>query len=340
VFVSVDYVHDNQYVPGEYAALEVSTDGGTNWTELTVLVPVAAAPSSAFQNLLFDAAAYAGLSDVRFSLYYTDYGGWGQGLIIDNFSVTTPDASNVQISTNTGVSEDQVQILGTGISDAFDTVSNDIMLSIDDSDNSNYACTTVSVSRDGTSGQPFNGSVAPALVMDKTFTIVPGTVNNTGTTTLSFYVTEAELTGWETATGDTRANLNIAQEDGGFLEIVASTITPFGSNYKVSGNFTSGIRGTYYFGNTALLSTSNFNFEDFSLYPNPVSNQLSISFTTSKDVNVGLYDIRGRKVSSNLFKSSGSTFNTTLDMTSVSAGIYVIKIVSGENTMIRKIIVK
>ena len=340
VFVSVDYVHDNQYVPGEYAALEVSTDGGTNWTELTVLSPVDAAPSSAFQNLLFDATAYAGVSDVRFSLYYTDDGGWGQGLIIDNFSVTTPDASNVQTMTNTGVSEDQVQILGTGISDAFDTVSNDIMLSIDASDNANYACTTVSVSRDGTSGQPFNGSVAPALVMDKTFTIAPGTVNNTGTTTLSFYVTEAELTGWETATGDTRANLNIAQEDGGSLEVVASTITPFGSNYKVSGNFTSGIRGTYYFGNTALLSTSIFNFEDFSLYPNPVSDQLNISFTTSKDVNVGLYDIRGRKVSSNLFKSSGSTFNTTLDMTSVSAGIYVIKIVSGENTMIRKIIVK
>ncbi len=57
-------------------------------------------------------------------------------------------------------------------------------------------------------------------------------------------------------------------------------------------------------------------------------------------MNVGLYDIRGRKVSSKFFKSSGSAFNRTLDMTSVSAGIYVIKIQSGENTMIRKIIVK
>ena len=342
VSVSLSYVHDNQYVAAEYAALEASTDGGATWTEIDRLAPDTASGNSVllFQTANIDASAYAGQSNVLFSVFYNDGAGWGQGLIFDDFSVTTPDASAVQTAMNVGVSEDQFQILGTGVSDAFDIASNDIILSVSDTDNANYGCSTASVSRDGTSGQPFNGSVAPALVMDKTYTIVPGTANDTGVTTLSFYVTDAELAGWETATGDTRNNLNIGQQDGGALEIVVATITPFGSNFKVSGNFTTGIRGTYYFGNTALLSTDNFTFQDFALYPNPVSDQLNISFTTSNDVSLSLYDIRGREVSSNVFKSTGSKFNTTLDMAIVSAGIYVIKIESGENTLFRKLIVK
>ena len=339
--LTFDYVHDNQYVAAEFAAVDVSVDNGATWTQLELINPVDAAPSSPFIAASVDASAYtgAGMTNVRFSFYYTDGNDWGQGLILDNFVVSAPQSREVQTAVNDGTTSDQILLTPNGAGTAFDTVSSNIILDVDVTNASDFGCTTASVSRSGISAQSYNGSIAPALVTDKTFTITPSILVATGTSSISFYFTEAELTGWESATGDSRANLQIGKDNGASLETVSATITAFGSDWKVTGNFTSGLNGTYYFGNMAFLSTEDFTFDSFVMYPNPSNGSLTIGFNTSNDVNVNLYDIRGRSVLNKNFNASGSKFNQTLNLASLATGVYVVKINSGSNTMFRKLVV-
>jgi hypothetical protein len=341
-YVTLDYAHDNQYGGGaEYASLEASIDNGTTWTEVEVLAPDTVSDNSliTFQTPIIDVSAYAGQSNVRFSVFYNDGAGWVQGLIFDNFNLYTPGASGVQTAVNAGVTEDQVQLLGSSVANAFDTGSGDMILDINITDTSNYGCTSASVSRAGTSGESFQGSIAPALVTNKTFTITPTTDNVSGTSTLSFYFTEAELAGWEAITGDDRNNLRIGKDNGSTVVDVASTITAFGSNWKVTGDFTNGIGGTYYFGRLAFLSTSKFSFDNFGMYPNPAVNEVTIKFNTTKDVAINLYDINGRLVIDTTFKTESSSFNQNINISNLATGVYVVKIESGDNTMFRKLVV-
>lgn len=341
-YITLDYAHDNQYGGGaEYASIEASTNNGGTWTQVEVLAPDTVSDNSliTFQTPIIDVSAYAGQSNVRFSVFYNDGAGWVQGLIFDNFDLYTPGASDVQTAVNAGVTEDQVQLLGNGTANTFDTGSSDVMLDINITDASNYGCTSASVTRAGTSGQSFQGTIAPALVTDKTFTITPTTDNVSGTSTLSFYFTEAELAGWEAITADNRNNLRIGKDNGSTVVDVASTITAFGSNWKVTGNFTTGIGGTYYFGNIAFLSNSKFSFDNFGMYPNPAVNEVTIKFNTTKDVSVDLFDINGRSVLNNNFKTQSSSFNQNIDISNLATGVYVVKIKSGDNTMFRKLVV-
>ena len=89
----------------------------------------------------------------------------------------------------------------------------------------------------------------------------------------------------------------------------------------------------------AFLSTEDFTFDSFVMYPNPSNGSLTIGFNTSNDVNVNLYDIRGRSVLNKNFNASGSKFNQTLNLASLATGVYVVKINSGSNTMFRKLVV-
>ena len=259
--------------------------------------------------------------------------------MMDDFSVTTNVETNVQTAMNTA-SQSEVNLKGNGNVFNIDSTSEDIMADITIGDAMDYGCTSVAVSRSGSGAQPYNGSVAPALVMDKTFTITPSIENTTGESTVAFYVTEAELVGWETATSESRNDLQIGQLDGSTLSRVNATVTAFGANYRISGTFTTGLKGTYYFGNTALLSKETFSFDNFEMYPNPVADNLNISFTTSNDVLINLYDIRGREVQTDNFSSNGNKFSKTINLSSFSSGIYVIKIASGINTMFRKLVIK
>jgi hypothetical protein len=316
--------------------VQVSTNNGASWTSIGGEL----AASASWQNYEIDLSSYAGQNNVLISFLYNDNGIWGFGVGVDNVQLSAIGAPVVQTAVNTGTTNDQFLLTPNGGANAFDTSTGNNILDINVTNASDFGCTSAGVSRAGTSAQPFNGSIAPALVTDKTFNITPATVSAAGTSTISFYFTEAELAGWESATGDSRANLQIGKDSGASLETVSAVITTaFGTNWKVSGNFTSGISGTYYFGNMAFLSTEDFKFDNFVMYPNPSNGSLTIGFNTSNDVDVNLYDIRGRSVLNKNFKASGSKFNQTLNLASLATGVYVVKINSGSNTMFRKLVI-
>ncbi|MDC8003271.1 T9SS type A sorting domain-containing protein [Aureisphaera galaxeae] len=175
-------------------------------------------------------------------------------LMLDTIDVVVTQGTPVQTAVNSGT-PDQVNINGTGTAHTADPGSGDVMLDITNSNSFDYGCADVSVSRAGTGAQSYNGSTAPNLVTDKTFTITPTNTTGSGNTSITFYFTEAEIAGWEAATGLLRGSLVAARgSTSSVTETSALTIGSFGSNVTLTGTFT-GLNGNYYFG-TASAFTS------------------------------------------------------------------------------------
>ncbi len=169
-------------------------------------------------------------------------------LFFDALDITVTIESPVQTAVNTGTTNDQIDLPGTGTMYTSDSASGDVMLDITNSNTHDFGCVNVSVSRAGTGAQSNNGSSSPNLVMDKTFDITPTFVTGSGSTGITFYFTEAEIAGWEAATGLSRNVLTSGRYTGGALnETSTLTIGSFASNVTLTGTFT-GLEGTYLFG--------------------------------------------------------------------------------------------
>ena len=170
-------------------------------------------------------------------------------LLFDTLTIIETFETSVQTAVNTG-SPDQFDLPNSGTVHSLDPSSLYVMVDITNNNTFDYGCVDASVSRSGTGAQPYNGSSSPNFVMDKTFQLSPANTTGTGSTTLTFYFEEAEIAGWEAATGlDRNADLTIARGDA--TSITESDATPvigsFGDHVTVTGDFT-GLDGTYYFG--------------------------------------------------------------------------------------------
>lgn len=244
--IAFDYVFDDRYAGDtDKARIEISTDNGSTWPIGADLTKTSDSASQTEMPWISTSFTYTPQSNdnTSISFIYNDGGGWAQGLMIDNFSISAPGPVAVQTALNT-TTPDALSLANTTVY-AYDESSTNIMTSITNNNSFDYGCLNVSVSREGTTAQAYDGSTTPNLVMDKTFTITPTSTTSTGDTTVDFYVTANELTGWETATGLSRNNLVAYRTDGD--ETAAITVSTFGSDFKLSANF-SGLSGTYYFG--------------------------------------------------------------------------------------------
>ncbi|PHS10600.1 MAG: hypothetical protein COA88_02315 [Kordia sp.] len=213
--------------PGPYVIPPI---GG--WTEYTYTIP------ASFDNKNIYVAIHVVSADEFVFMF-------------DDISVTADVTKAIQTTVNDGVTNDQLNLPGTGTVYTSDSSSGDLMSDIINNDTFNYGCTTSSVFRAGTGAEAYNGSTSPNLAMNKVFNILPTTTTNSGDTTVKFYFTETEIAGWEATTGLTRASLVIYRESGN--EIITPTIGAFGSNVTLTGSFT-GLNGNYYFGTTATFA--------------------------------------------------------------------------------------
>ena len=75
------------------------------------------------------------------------------------------------------------------------------------------------------------------------------------------------------------------------------------------------------------LAVAQNQFTDFGLYPNPNNGNFNIQFkaNTTDDVNVNVHDIRGRKIFSQTYKTSG-LFNENLQLNNPSRGVYFVTV--------------
>lgn len=75
--------------------------------------------------------------------------------------------------------------------------------------------------------------------------------------------------------------------------------------------------------------------EGLNFYPNPVSNgKIFISSKSSLSKEVAIYDVLGKKV------LQATVSSKELNVSSLSPGVYIIKIKEGDATATRKLIVK
>lgn len=278
-------------------------------------------------------------------LVFRHHNSVGNGLLlVDTVNLNTTSGSQVQTAVNTATAY-QATINTTGTAYAKDATTSKTMVDITSNTNFNYGCTTVSVSRDqataGAAAVNYGANTANNLkVLAKTVTISPTTNNASGSATLKFYFSDAEITAWETATGNSRSALRVIKQ--GNSSFSATTLGTFGtSNTTLSANITNGIGGVYYFGTEATLGTSDFESQSFGVYPNPNEGNFNIQLTSNSEnqIKVNVHDLRGRLVFEKEYKNNG-TFNENVQLNNVQAGIYMVTVQDGEKREVKKIIIE
>ena len=88
------------------------------------------------------------------------------------------------------------------------------------------------------------------------------------------------------------------------------------------------------------LSVENNNVKGISIYPNPAKDHININFDDSwlGDVEIDFYDIFGRNLKKLKVVNTSSSKNHKLDISDNSDGIFILKLLHQDKTLIRKII--
>jgi subtilisin-like proprotein convertase family protein len=82
-------------------------------------------------------------------------------------------------------------------------------------------------------------------------------------------------------------------------------------------------------------------FEDFAIYPNPNNGSFHVLLNSksNSNINIQVYDIRGRTIFNNSYESA-ARFNQEITLNNAQSGMYLVKISDGERQTIQKIIIK
>ena len=87
------------------------------------------------------------------------------------------------------------------------------------------------------------------------------------------------------------------------------------------------------------VDENSFELSNITIYPNPTNGIVNVSINTDKDVNILLYDMRGRKVYTNYYKNNSDTFNAEVNLGSIASGIYMLKVESEGKKYLKKLLV-
>lgn len=90
---------------------------------------------------------------------------------------------------------------------------------------------------------------------------------------------------------------------------------------------------------TLALSNQQNNFELFTIAPNPSNGLITVQLSSSDDVKLELFDIRGRKCYSNAFKNSNQLFVQEVNLGQLEKGIYLLNVSSDGKTATKKLII-
>ncbi len=92
--------------------------------------------------------------------------------------------------------------------------------------------------------------------------------------------------------------------------------------------------------NTAAVHENMFN--SFTLYPNPSDGlfHLELESDNNSNLQVELYDTRGRLLRSSQINSNGTSVNTNLDYSAINTGIYLLKVTKGNQIGVQQLIIK
>ncbi len=118
-----------------------------------------------------------------------------------------------------------------------------------------YGCTSIQIVRAGTGISQFWNTNIANYLMNKAFRVIPANNNPSGQYRITLYLSSTEVTGWQTATGQSWANIQLIklpslinnvtpanpEPDGvGTVQVVTPTLGTLGSNYSLSYTFSNG----------------------------------------------------------------------------------------------------
>ncbi|MGB0137946.1 MAG: T9SS type A sorting domain-containing protein, partial [Flavobacteriales bacterium] len=89
--LSFDIFHDQGFGGGD-AGVEVSTDGGENWTVLTEALPVDAV---VWQTIILPLYDYEGETSLTVRFFWSDAGSWASGFAVDNVGIGSLADNNI-----------------------------------------------------------------------------------------------------------------------------------------------------------------------------------------------------------------------------------------------------
>ncbi|WP_298508101.1 reprolysin-like metallopeptidase [uncultured Kordia sp.] len=89
------------------------------------------------------------------------------------------------------------------------------------------------------------------------------------------------------------------------------------------------------------LSTVENELENFAIWPNPTRGKFVVKFTStsSEDVTIDVFDIRGRAIFTKKYNNSAN-FTEELNISSAQAGLYMVRVNDGERVSVKKLIVQ
>ena len=91
------------------------------------------------------------------------------------------------------------------------------------------------------------------------------------------------------------------------------------------------------FVNNGVASVKNNAIEGFATYPNPVTNhKFTLTSNSSETKEIAIFNILGKKVLS----SSVSGVKATVDVSTISSGIYILKVTEDGKTATKKLVIK
>jgi photosystem II stability/assembly factor-like uncharacterized protein len=217
-----------------------------------------------------------------------------------------------------------------------------------------YGCTSIEIDRAGTGASPFWNTTAANYLMNKTFRVIPTNNNLSGQYAITLYLSAAEVAGWQTATGQSWANIQLIklpsqisnvttatpEPDGvGTVQVVTPTIGTLGTAYTISYTFSNGFSGfgAGIPGSSGTLPITLLNFtgrlqgENVKLNWSTASEQNSKGFEIEKSLD----GINYRKIgfvegAGNSFTTRGYTF--TDPQRAVEFNYYRLKLVDIDNT--------
>ena len=259
---------------------------------------------------------------------------------LDDVIISSSGVTQVQTAVN-NATKYQGLVNQNGTFYSADATSGNVMLDAT-VNNFNYGCTSVEVNRSAASaGAPavdYGSNTANNLkVLAKTYLVTPTTPSTTGSVSIKFYLTEAEVAAWETATGNSRSALKVFKN--GESTAYATVLAAFGTDLTATATTPTGLGGTYYFGTDAtLLTADQFDyFNEINLYPNPTSDFININASNLLDLkgSIDIYNNLGQKVAT---KTVNSSSDLKVNVSNLSNGVYFINLNSGELTKKMKFI--
>ena len=92
-------------------------------------------------------------------------------------------------------------------------------------------------------------------------------------------------------------------------------------------------------GDTCTLGIAENSLDNFKVYPNPVEGQLNLSWSSVNfpdEMNIQVYNLSGKKV----FDQSYDQKPSELNVSQLASGVYLLKVVSGDQSAVRRIVKK